>query len=391
MTIGLTSLQESFFERKGIADVNVTAERAAEFFGGFVSQSPLSLDSNCGVMSVNTQSRRLGCIIYILGQVAHGRKIESLLFSPSTQELDELKKNITGNGFYSGYLTSKTSSVKHYLETAVALHFLVRQGSVFNLTGRGLFFLQAVRPEVAHPYPLTGPSKTFFFHSLLSIDYFGLSAIARLLLDGNRSIISMQREYQTQLLQVLGDASSNSTNTRLTRLAKDRMISIRNWNNPESYSEHLVSAKLNWLADLGILESVPSVGANLAAKKEHRDWLNEFVNTATPTDSHLLAFTLNYCLRIQNEGMFSTAKDICLALNEAFERLVRAPALAKIRCSDFLLFLLCFHTPSLLYLLKKKRKLFPASTVECEHYRYQIHFASRPTQSFIIRHGMKPT
>ena len=370
--------------------MNVTAESAAELFAGFVSQSPLWFDSNCGVVSVNTQSRRLGCIIYILGQVARGRKVESLLLSPSTEELAELKRNINDNGLVSGYLTSKASSVKHYLDTAIALHFLVRQGSVFNLTRRGLFLLRAVRPDIAHPYPLAGPSKTFFFHSLLATDYFGLSAIARLLLDGNRPTISIQREYQTQLLHVLGDASSTSANIQLTRLAQDRMISIRNWKKAKSYSEHLVSAQLNWLADLGILESVPSVSRNLVAKKEHRDWLEDLANTAIPTDSHLLAFTLNYCSRIQNEGMFSTAEDICLALNKAFERLVRAPALAKIRCSDFLLFLLCFHTPLLLSLLKKKQKLLPATTVECEHHCYQIQFASRPTQSYIIRHGKKP-
>ena len=371
--------------------MNVTAESAAELFAGFVSQSPLWFDSNCGVVSVNTQSRRLGCIIYILGQVARGRKVESLLLSPSTEELAELKRNINDNGLVSGYLTSKASSVKHYLDTAIAFHFLVRQGSVFNLTRRGLFLLQAVRPDIAHPYPLAGPSKTFFFHSLLATDYFGLSAIARLLLDGNRSTISIQREYQTQLLHVLGDASSTSANIQLTRLAQDRMISIRNWKKAESYSEHLVSAQLNWLADLGILESVPSVSRNFVAKKEHRDWLEDLANTAIPTDSHLLAFTLNYCSRIQNEGMFSTAEDICSALSEAFERLVRDPTLAKIRCSDFLLFLLCFHTPWLLGLVKKRQKLIPATTVECHYHRYQIHFASRPTQSFIIRHGKKST
>ena len=370
--------------------MNVTAESTAELFTGFVSQSPLWFDGNCGVVSVNTQSRRLGCIIYILGQVARGRKIESLLLSPSTEELAELENNVTSNGFYSGHLTSKASSVKHYLDTAIALRFLVRQGSVFNLTGQGLFLLQAVRPDITHPYPLTSPAKTFFFHSLLATDFFGLSALARLLLDGNRSIVSIQREYQTQLLRALGDASSSSANTQLTRLAKDRIISIRNWKKPESYSEHLVSAKLNWLVDLGILEAASSVSTNLTAKKEHGDWLEDLANTTTPTDSHLLAFTLNYCSAIQNGERFSTAEDSCLPLNEAFERLVREPILAKIRCSDFLIFLLCFHAPFLLHLLKKKRKLLPTTTVECGPYRYQIHFASRPTQSFIIRHGKKP-
>ena len=371
--------------------MNVTAQIATELFTGFVSQSPFWFDSSSGVVSVNTQSRRLGCIIYILGQVACGRKVESLLLSPPTEELAELKKNINSNGFDSGHLTSKASSTKHYLDTAIALHFLVRQGSVFNLTRRGLYLLQAVSPDTAHPYPLTGPSKTFFFHSLLAADYFGLSAIARLLLNGNRRPVSVQREYQKELLQVFGDASSSSTNTRLMRLAKDKMISIQNWKKPESYAEHLVSAKLNWLADLGILESVPSANTSLAIKKEHRDWLEDLTNTPTPTDSHLVAWTLNYCSAIQKGDMVSMAEDICSALSEAFERLARDPTLAKIRCTDFLLFLLCYHTQWLLGLVKKRQKLIPATTVECHYYRYQIHFASRPTQSFIIRHGKKPT
>ena len=383
--------QRNFSLPKLVSRMNVTAQIASELFNGFVSQSPLWFDSHSGVVSVNTQSRRLGCMIYILGHVAGGRKIESLLLSPSTEELVELKKNINSNGFDSGHLTSKSSSVKHYLDTAMALHLLVRQGSVFNLTGRGLFLLQAVRPNTGYPYPLTSPSKTFFFHSLLATDYFGLSAIARLLLDGERQAISIQRDYKNQLLHVLGDASSRSTSTRFTRLAKDRIISIRNWKKPESYAEHLVSAKLHWLADLGILESVPSANTILAARKEHMDWLADLTDTTTPTDSHLLALTLNYSSTIQKGEMFSNAANICSTLSEAFNRLVRDPTLAKIRCSDFLIFLLCFHTPLLLSLIEKKQRLIPTTTVECNNHLYKIHFASRPTQSFIIRYEKKPS
>lgn len=329
-------------------------------------------------------------MIYILGQVARGRKIESLLLTPSTGELAELKQNIRDGGFDSGYLTSSSSSVRHYLDTAIEFHLLVRQGAIFNLTGRGLFLLQAVRPDTVRPYPFTGASKTFFFYVLLATDYFGLSAIIRLLLDGNRRPISIQREYRDELLNVLGDAVSSSTSARLTRLAKDRIIAIRNWKKPESYSEHLVSAKLNWLADLGILESVPSSDSNLIAKEEHRDWLEGLKQTATPTDSHLLALTLNYCLAIQREEEFSNTEDRCVVLDRAFERLAPETPLAKIRCSDFLLFLLCFHAPLLLCLAKKNQRLISATTMECHHHCYQIHFASRSTQSFIIRHVKKP-
>ena len=379
--------QRNFSLPKLVSNANITAQSAAQLFAGFVSRSPLWFDSNSGVVSVNTQSRRLGCMIYILGQVDRGRKVESLLLSPPTEELDELKKNINNNGFDSGHLTEKKSSTKHYVDTAITLHFLVRQGSVFNLTGRGLFLFQAVRPDIAYPYPLTNPSKTFFFHSLLAADYFGLSAIARLLLEGETQPISIQREYQTQLLDVLGDAASSLTSTRLPGLAKDRIISIRNWKKPESYAKHLVSAKLNWLADLGILECISD--NTIALKREHRYWLEYLKKTPTPTDSHLLALTLSYSSAIHRGETYSTAEDICSALSEAFNRLVRDPTMAKIRCSDFLLFLLCFHTPLLLHLIEKKQNLIAATTVECNDHLYKIHFASRPTQSFIIRYGKK--
>lgn len=374
-----------------VSSVNVTAESVAELFAGFVSRSPLWFDSNSGVVSVNTQSRRLGCIIYILGQIARGRKVESVLLSPSSEELDELKKNINSNGFHSGHVTPKASSVKHYVDIAMSLRLLVRQGAIFNLTGRGLFLLEAVRPDIVHPYPLTSPSKTFFFHSLLSTDYFGLSAIACLLLQGETQPTSIQHKYQTQLLHVLGEVSLRSTSTRLTRLAKDRVISIQNWKKPDSYAEHLVSAKLNWLADLGIL--VPSANT---IKREHRGLLEDLTKTPQPSDSHLLALTLNYSSTIRRKEAFSAAEDmedmedVCMALGQVFERLVREPTLPKIRCSDFLLFLLCFHTPLLLRLVKQKQHLIPATTVECHHHCYQIHFSSRPTQSFIVRHDKKP-
>jgi len=380
--------QRNFSLQKMASSVNVTADSVAELFAGFVSQSPLWFDSNSGVVSVNTQSRRLGCMIYVLGQVARGRKVESLLLSPSSEELDELKKNINSNGFHSGHVTPKASSVKHYVDIAMSLRLLVRQGAIFNLTGRGIFLLQAVCPDIVHPYPLTSPSKTFFFHSLLSTDYFGLSAIARLLLQGETQPISIQRKYQTQLLHVLGEVSLRSTSTRLTRLAKDRLISIQNWKKPDSYAEHLVSAKLNWLADLDIL--VPSANT---IKREHRGLLDNLTKTPTPTNSHLLALTLNYSSTIQRKEAFSATEDmqnVCVALGQAFERLVREPTLPKIRCSDFLLFLLCFHTPLLLCLVKQKQRLIPATIVECHPHCYHVHFSSRPTQSFIIRHDKKP-
>ena len=365
--------------------MTVDPQIASELFSSFVSQSPLWFGSNAGVVSVNTQARRLGCLIYILGQVKKGRRIESMLLALPSKELAELKRNLLEYGFKSGYLTAKGSSVKHYLDAAVECHLLVRQGAVLHLTQLGKFLLEAVCPTVECPYPLSVATRIFFLHTLLGIDYFGITAIVRSLQEGARRLSVMEREHRAQLLRLLGEASHSSPNTRFGRAVKDRIISIENWRNPESYSEHLVSAKLNWLVDLGILEGV-SANSEIRINRAHEDWLKNLAQSTTPTESHLLTFALSYALACRENGQATTEDDqICVALGRAFEHLAGSKGLKKIRCSDFLLFAVCFHGPMLATAIEQRKKLLGDSSVVCGGIVYDFQFASRPTQSFILQ------
>ena len=51
----------------------VSQKQIAELFGGLVSTSPVWSDSASGVMSVNTQARRLGCLAFLIGKIGQGR------------------------------------------------------------------------------------------------------------------------------------------------------------------------------------------------------------------------------------------------------------------------------------------------------------------------------
>jgi hypothetical protein len=372
------------WKAQGIA-LNITAHAVAASLDGLTSEAPVWFDSTSGVVSVNTQARRLGCLVYILGQVAHGRKIESLLVSLSARELDHLKQNLSEYGLVSGYLTPKQSSVKHYLDAAVELHLLVRQGAVFSLTTRGQFLIEAIRPNVSSPYPLKLPAKVFFLYTLLANDYFGTAAIARSLLAGAKRLAAVQREHHSQLLRLLAEAGLRSANTRLSRVVQDRIISIRNWKQPQSYAEHLVSAKLNWLADLGVLQLASTATSDISIIPEHRPWLQELSTSTSPTDAQVIALTLNYSLATYVDEHSLAKVETCALLGNAFQRLSTGGGLEKVRCNDFLLLALCEHPPMLARLIEDGKPLLPNSAVACGNYVYKPHFASRPTQSFIVR------
>ncbi|MEK6283370.1 MAG: hypothetical protein AABN95_23695 [Acidobacteriota bacterium] len=365
-----------------------TEELIGRVFGSFVTQSPIRFNANAGVISINTQARRLGCFIYLIGKVADHKNIESLLLSLPSDEIAMLKENLVANDLRSGYLTDKQSSIKHYLEAALELSLLVRQGAVFRLTSRGQFLVDAIRPDVTSPYPLSAATKTFFFYTILERDYFGIVAVIRSLLAGKRRVATIQRDHRDQLLRVLSEVVERSRDSRFNRVLQDRILSIRNWKKPESYAEHLVSAKLNWLADLGVLQGVPLSTAEVLVSKPHEAWASNLMTAVFPTDTHLVACTLRYSALINVESS-PKKSDFCAALDIAFNRLAGSSPLKKIRTIDFRLFLLCFHSDLLVTLTKKACELPVTKTLRCREYSYETHFATRSTQSFIIGRSRK--
>jgi len=363
----------------------ITASSVALVFGGNLSSASMVASSSGGVVSVNTQARRLGCLVYLLGLVSRGRKIESLLLSLSVSEVASLKHNINANGYTSGHLTATTSSVRHYVDAALAFHLLVQQGAVFDLSVRSRFLLDAIKPDSRQPYPLHPETKVFFLHTLLGFDYFGIAAIIRSLLSGASKMSEIQREHQSELLQLLETVSRTSTNTRLQRSMRDRVISIRNWKKPESYCEHLIAAKLNWLADLGILNAPPSSTSGISLTSGHQDWLSDWAAATEPTEVNLLTLLLRYAQVAVPRTNSQKDTTLCSALQLSFDRLSNPGKLAKIRLPDFILFLVCFQPHFLAQLVTEAKSLFLESVVNCGSAVYKIHSASRSTQSYIVR------
>lgn len=380
----MTSDKPKSHGKKGMSGKPLLSPEAVEeTFRGFVTSTPIWFDTSSGVLSVNTQARRLGIFVYLVGQISNKRSIESLLLSLPAEDLAAVKSNLGNSKFKSGHLTARPSSVNHYLQAVIDLGLVVRQGAVLRLTSRGQFLLTAVSANAHAPYPLARSTKIFFLFTILQNDYFGIAAIVRSLIKGATQLAAIQRDHQAQLLHLLSDVTERSENARLSRLLQDRSLSIRNWTKPESYSEHLVSAKLNWLADLGVLDMGHSLKSKIVINSEHEAWMKALAEPAVPTDTHLLTLILKYSFAtLTNQPDMNS--DVCNALDAAFERLAGDVALQKIRCNDFLLFLLCSYSNLLAQLVAKRTPVFPRPIIECTRNTYKAHFASRSTQSFIV-------
>jgi hypothetical protein len=360
---------------------SIEATHVSKLFGNLTSNAAIHFDHVAGIVSVNTQARRLGCLTFLTGKVARGKKIESLLLSMPSQEIAALNDNLIRNGHLSGQLTAKASSVAHYLDAAIQLRLLTKQGAIFELTNRGKFLSDVVPVNPAEPYPLPESAKIYFLDTILRFDFIGVVAVIGLLLRDVDNLSALQGLYRDELLAVLDRIARVSNDSRLRRIAQDRVIAIRNWRKPESYAEHLVPAQLNWLIDLGIVQY--SSPQRYIIDLQHRSWLKEAVQNVLPSEADIVGFVLSYSRIFAAEDV-EPQENPCALLDLAFGRIAQPGMLVKVRCADLVLYLCCFHFRSLLKCVIDEEKLFTEPIVDCEDRNYRFTFASRSTQSFVV-------
>jgi hypothetical protein len=147
----------------------------------------------------------------------------------------------------------------------------------------------------------------------------------------------------------------------------------------------LVSAKLNWLADLGIVNLPSSPAVPLSVTETHRPWLAKWSATVTPNDAYLLALLLSYAQVVVSTTAAASSDSLHSALEIAFARLAPASGLAKLRFTDFVLFLACFYPQLVTQWIASRETLFPESRFTRGDASYTVQGAARSTQSYVLR------
>ncbi len=376
--------------------MEISAKGIEHSLYGLLPSSPLRFGQNSGIMSVNTQARRLGCFIYLLHSIKNGRKIESLLFSTNNKELCELKENLLEHGYTSGYLTTSKSSFKHYLAALIGLSLLTKVGAVFNLTQKGDSLLRIFNGIHLKPYPMSIPVKMAFLDTIFRSDYYGIQVIVKSIVKKQFSLNQLIGLYKENLLAVLNHVIKKSKNKRMKRLRQERMMEINNCETQGKYSEHLVSSKINWLLDLNIL-SISSIRRNkISISERHKSWLTKYTRTYEPNEHDVFAFLLSYhdaeaekSDDQKNESVGSNkSSSVCQMINALFQSdsTFRENNVSKMRSDQFVISMMCFYPQLVKRSIKSGNQLFPNGKRSCENWSYHLHGAARNTQSYVMRY-----
>ena len=252
---------------------------------GIISSRFVRYGKSCGILSVNTQARRFGSLLYVIGKIRNGIKNETLLHTPSESEVRDLLANFRKHGINSGEISTNKWSIVHYLDLANELHLLTKQGSIYDLTAHGKLLSNLNSSKITEPYPLQNSAKHFLLASILKLDFYGIKALISILLSGRTTMVNLKNSYQESLLKVLKELSIGSRDSHLLNYVKDRSLGINDWSKPVQYADHLVSARLNWLADLDLICLTGNNGVNVHYNQKQESWLNDLHNISCPTET----------------------------------------------------------------------------------------------------------
>jgi hypothetical protein len=373
------------------ATETICPNRISSVLGEFIAQRKLHAERCCAVLSVNTQARRLGSLLYLLGKIKAGVRLVAQLERPPATEIDQLRSNLRLHQLTSGEISTARSSVDHYLTLAQDLHLVVRQGSLHTLTAHGQLLMALVRPPCAEPYPLSQNTKLCILAILLRHDFIGLKSLIRLMLTGVLSVDGLCNEYQESLLASLEEALECQTEQHTKRLFFDRRSQIQKWNNPAKYSDHLVPARLHWLKDLAVIHG--SVGANgehnIAV--EYLPWMMAVCSIKWPNERDVYDLVESYCSATYDDAItLNAAGDstlVCSALDQVFIQNSGLGPIEKVRADIAALHLTSTQMP-LLRNMARNRQSFWGNSRErlCGKTTYGLHPAARSTQAYVLRH-----
>ena len=178
-------------------------------------------------------------------------------YCQSYNEYLSLYKNRKGNII----LTKTGNSAAPYIELGISLGLIHKSmgyyelgkiGKVYSVLRKNLRESNGENPFVLSPF-----EQSFFLENILRQDYFFIYTILELsYVNYSISYLSLKKIFQEKLLSnmdlCIEYAKLNNPGKFLSlRTVKKR---ISEWNKSESYLEHVLMPRLNWLYDLNIID-----------------------------------------------------------------------------------------------------------------------------------------
>lgn len=367
-------------------------ENKVSVLGGLLGPNHITFENSCYFIPTNARARRLGAMIFLLGKIYQGKKIEGILTNLSVAEIGLLKENFQKEGITNGELTAKGPSTRHYLNLCRKFSFANKQSSLFSLTNSGRLLCNLIKERFHQPYPLAQSTRNLFFLLILKADFLGQKALAQLFISGKRILQEIKRDFFSSLKKVFSETSNYVKEAQISGLLRDRLLSFESWKKPEIYSDHLVTPRVYWLSDLGLLTISGKKELEISLNQAQENFFRRLSETPYLKEAQLYDLAFSHFSLFQGRDSFilenleNPELEVEKALEEIFSILTPPANLQKIRADIVGTFLLILKIP----LLEKLRKLelsVPSviGKITCPSWKYQIHLAARPTQSYVIR------
>lgn len=211
--------------------------------------------NNTFILRSNTKLRRIGYLKLIIKMINEHKMIPinriSMLFE---QFCDDYKTQLNSYKDNKGIvnITKTGSSAKPYIELATELDLIQKcNGESFSIGKKGVAYnllnQQFQQISTKNEFELSKWEIAFFLESIIRNDYLYISPLVTFLNQKQSfNLVKDSDEYKCFLYDYL-KRNSNYFNI-------DRVSKIKDWNPNNTYLEHIIMPRINWLYDFEIVE-----------------------------------------------------------------------------------------------------------------------------------------
>jgi len=364
-------------------------------------QSELTVDGFRYLVNLHTTVRCLSINSNLVRIIGLRNIPYSILYSSAIKWSVELEKESNSYKERNGKLTEggvPTTALKHYLTLSKELGLSQKLNDIYRISRLGKILYMFIQDKNPHEFELSNYEKLFYLLIIFLNDFDGASILLSTIIE-NESELS-QKQLQELFVDKLKDRlllkqKSSDTKTKHLLLEKYKKIEYT-WQNPPKYSEHIITPRLDWLADLDLVDIAKTKGTN--AYKISPFGKNLFTTIPTLTDNmtkdineEWINTSLVKCLTMNYEQRFFWEQ---IDQNKQIEAIKDYLDLATKELSSIGSHRISFHTSFIFITIllfiktrtvleKKDLKELLLSKIQINDKIYSLHLAARKNEEYI--------
>ena len=227
-----------------------------------INGDPIHVDGFRFINSLHTTVRQLSICSEIIRKLSEKHLPKEILaklllnWSAERENIDPEYRNNKGKLTEKGL---KTTAFSNYLELTDSLKLTTHLNDIYSCSRISYILLHFIKDKKDYHFSI--PEKLFFLYQLLIVDADGILYIIDQLKTGKNNqkqlLISFKDGFNKRLLAKQNSASAVVKNAISERYRTINFI----WKKPESYAEHLLIPRCEWLKTIGILK-IDKIGSN---------------------------------------------------------------------------------------------------------------------------------